>query len=508
MAILLVPLLVVALAVIVLVADLVPAGGTSRGLGALTAIGLFAAFVATWFVPSGVAYAAYSNDGFTEAVQRIVLAAGALSALASIDHADEHFPRRQGEYYLLLITSIFGMTLLAGARELVTLLVAFETMGIPQYVLAAMHKNRKTGIEGAVKLYLTGAISAGITMYGASFLVGTAGSTQLAVIAATPPDAMLAFGALLVLAGMGFKLGVVPFHMWVPDVYQSAPAPFVAFLSVAPKAAAVAALVRIAAHAGSSLPGLWAPVVIVLAVITLTVGNLFALPQTNVRRLLAWSGIGHAGFLLIAFAIGTAEAYAAALFYLATYVAGNTGAFFVSEAVGSKVGDEVSGWNGLARRSPGLALAMLLCLLSLGGIPFVAGFWGKLLLFRTTWNAGYHSLVVYGALLSVVGLFYYLKVARAMYVEPAVDPSPIPVGRPTMVAIVLAVAAVVGLGVAPGGFWDAAVQAGTGVELLERPQLAIPEAGSPAVLGDFPLRKEKGARPRQADPGVEGFPFK
>lgn len=461
MAILVVPLVVVGLAVLILVADLVSESGASRGLGALAAFGLVVAFVAVGYAPPGVAFGAYVNDGFTVAVQRIVLAAGALSALASIDHADTHFPRRQGEYYLMLVSSIFGMVLLAGARELVTLLVAFETMGIPQYVLAAMHKNQKTGVEGAVKLYLTGAISACLTIYGASFLVGSAGSTQLDVIAAAAPDPMLTFGALLVLAGMAFKLGVVPFHMWVPDTYQSAPAPFVAFLSVAPKAAAVAALIRIAAHPGSALPALWAPVILVLAVLTLGVGNVFALPQTNVRRLLAWSGVGHAGFLLLAFAIGTPEAYAAALFYLATYVAGNMGAFFVAEAVGGKVGDEVVGWNGLSRRSPGLALAMLLCLLSLGGIPFVAGFWGKLLLFRTAWNAGFHAIVVYGAILSVVSLFYYLKVARAMYVEPPTDASPIPVGRPTLAAIVLAVIGVVGLGLAPSDLWDAAVESGS-----------------------------------------------
>ena len=475
MAILLVPMVLVGLAVVVIIADLLPGEGTSRGLGTLTAVGLFAAFVATWFAAPGVALAAYENDGFTTAVQRIVLATGALSALASIDHADTHFPRRQGEYYLLLVSSIFGMALLAGARELVTLLVAFETMGIPQYALAAMHKNRRTGVEGAIKLYLTGAISAGVTIYGASFLVGSAGSTQLDAIATAAPDAMLTLGALLVLGGMAFKLGAVPFHMWVPDVYQSAPAPFVAFLSVAPKAAAVAALVRIAEHPGSTLPALWAPVVILLAVLTLTVGNLLALPQTNVRRLLAWSGVGHAGFLLLAFAVGTAEAYAAALFYLATYVAGNTGAFFVAEAIGDKVGDEISGWNGLARRNPGLALAMLLCLLSLGGIPFVAGFWGKLLLFRTAWNAGFHGMVVYGALLSVVSLFYYLKVARAMYVEAPASPAPIPVGVPTGVAIACAVLGVVGLGLAPAGVWDSA--AASGGDVVQEPGSVLPDLG-------------------------------
>lgn len=478
----LIPALVAALAVLVLVADIVPAdlvgvpgagpgsspGAERRGIGAFAAAGLLGAFVAAGYTTQGVAFSGtWGNDDFTSFVQRLVLLAGAIGCVGSIDHGARVYPRRQGEYYFLLLCSVLGMTLLAGARDLVLLLVAFELMSIPQYVLAAIHKDGRQGVEGATKLYLTGAISAAFTVYGASFLIGAAGSTHFDAIGAIVGTPMGALGALLVLGGMAYKLGAVPFHMWVPDTYQAAPAPFVAFLSVAPKVAVMAALVRVQGGVGHGGFGhAWAPVLVVLAVLTLAFGNVMAIPQTNVRRLLAWSGIGHAGLLLLALALGSADGVAALLFYLATYVVSNMGAFLVAEAVGAHVGDDFPGWNGLARRSPGLALSMLLCLLSLGGIPFVAGFWGKLFVFRAAWAGGYTGIVLLGALLAVVGLFYYMKVARAMYMEPPKDRSPIPVGRATLVAIALALVGVVGVGLLPGLVWDQAVAGGEAVATL------------------------------------------
>jgi NADH-quinone oxidoreductase subunit N len=458
---LLVPIALAILAIVVLVADIAPAEGESRGIGALAAAGFVAIFGLTFVAPTGTAFdGAWSNDLFTLYAQRLLLVAGALACIGAIDHADRGFPRRQGEYYLLLVSSVLGMALLAGARELVLLIVSFELMSIPQYVLAAIQKDGKRGAEGATKLYLTGAISAGLTVYGASFLVGVTGGTSLAAIASAPTSPMLVLGAMLVLAGFAYKLGAVPFHMWIPDTYQVAPTPFVAFLSVGPKVAVMAALVRIST---GHIAQAWAMPLLVLCVLTLLLGNILAIPQTNVRRLLAWSGIGHAGLLLLALMVGGSAGAASILFYLATYVVSNMGAFFVTEAVGSRVGDDIPAWNGLARRSPGLALAMLLCLLSLGGIPFVAGFWGKLFLFRAAWLGGQEWLVAAGVTLSVVSLFYYLKVARAIYVEPPADPSPIAIGRPTLVAVVLALLGVVGLGVVPGPLWDAAAAAGAAV---------------------------------------------
>lgn len=458
MSLLLVPIGVAVLAVLVLVADLAPAPGSTRGVGVLAAAGLVLLALFAGVGAEGEAFGgSWSKDAFTVFVQRLVLLAGFVAAVGSIDHADRVFPRRQGEYFFLLLASVLGMTLLAGARDLVLLLVAFELMSIPQYVLAAIHKDGVRGAEGATKLYLTGSMSAGLTIYGASFLVGVTGDTALASITAAPASPMLALGLVLVLAGFAYKLGVVPFHAWIPDTYQVAPAPFVAFLSVAPKVAGMAALIRLRGAPGEgALAELWGPVLLVLCVLTLLLGNALAIPQTSVRRLLGWSGIGHAGLLLLAFYLDSRVGNGALLFYLATYVAAGLGSFLVVDAVG---GDELGTWNGLARRSPALALAMLLCLLSLGGIPFVAGFWGKLFLFQTAWMAGEAWLVVLGALLTVVGLFYYLKVARAIYVEPPRIAEAVSVGAPTRVALVLALMGVVGLGLVPGIVWEAA-QAG------------------------------------------------
>ncbi|MFZ5479824.1 MAG: NADH-quinone oxidoreductase subunit N [Myxococcota bacterium] len=447
-------LCVVALAGLVLAADLATPEGGGRGVGGLVSAGLIAILVATFWLPAGPVFPGFADDAFTAFLHRVLLAAGALGALGSVDHADRRFPKRVGEYYLLLLSSLVGMMLVAGARELVLLVVAFELMGIPLYALAAAHKTSAAGAEGATKMYLTGAVSAAVTMYGLSFVVGLAGGTMFADVAALAPSPLLGFGALLMLAGMAYKLGAVPFHLWVPDTYASAPAPFVAFLSVAPKAAAIAAVARLAHEA---LPvATWATPLLVVCGVTMVAGNLMAVQQTNVRRLLAFSGVAHIGLLLLALAVGTAEGLGVLLFYLPAYVAANMGAFLVTETVG----DDLPRWRGLARTRPALALAMLLFLLSLAGIPFVAGFWAKVFVLWAAWQAGQPWLVLLAALLAVLALFYYLKVARGIYMEPPNGEAPAMPGRPTAAAIALALAGIVILGLWPRPVFDAAMEAG------------------------------------------------
>lgn len=449
-------LLVLALAGLVLVADLLPGAGTSRGIASLVVAGLVAIFAASFVLPAAHGLGrVLVDDAFTRYIQQLVLAAGIIAALGSTEHADRVFPRRQGEYYLLILCSLAGMTVLAGARELVLIVVAFELMGIPLYVLAAMHKQAREGIEGATKLYLTGAVSAAVTMYGLSFVVGAAGTTRMDELAGVSGSPMLTLGGILVLAGMAYKLGAIPFHFWVADTYQSAPTPFVAFLSVAPKVAAFAVIFRL--FGSDVLQVETGTLLLVVGVITMIGGNFLALPQANVRRLLAFSGVGHVGLLMIALALGTADAKGALLFYLATYVAGNMGAFLVAEVVG---GEDVSTWNGLARSRPGVALAMLLFLLSLAGIPFVGGFWAKLFVFRAAWDAGATWIVLTGALVAVLGLFYYLKVARAMYMEEPVQGEVRPLNPAMAAAIALCVIGIVAIGLVPGPVFEAATRAG------------------------------------------------
>jgi NADH-quinone oxidoreductase subunit N len=455
-------------ALLVFVVDLLMPAEEKRGLGILAAAGVALTLVASFFVDiSGSAFGgAYVGDGVALYLKRIFLAAGTLGILLAVDHADKKFGRRQGEYYLLVLFSLLGMTLLASARDLVFLVVAFELMSLPLYLLSAIAKDKGTGSEAAMKMYLTGAASAAITLYGLSLVYGATGTTSLPAIAGKlaggeVPSLMVA-GMLVTLGGLGFKIGAVPFHMWVPDTYEGAPTPFVAYLSVAPKAAGFAVLIRLYLEGFLGAAGHWMPMLVLITTATMVLGNLLAIPQTNVKRLLAYSGIGQVGYMLLGLVVGNYEGVAMLLFFLVAYLFTNMGAFAVATWIGDVEGsDDIAAYRGLNRRSPGLAMAMLLFLLSLGGIPFVAGFWAKLHMFIAAFHGGLWLLVLVGALLSVLGLFYYLKIARSIYMEePAPDARPLPaMGLPLKTGLVAACLGVVGVGVIPGPFIETALAA-------------------------------------------------
>src|SRR5437773_3957545 len=255
---------------------------------------------------------------------------------------------------------------------------------------------------------------------------------------------------VLALAGLGFKIAAFPFPMWVPDAYEAASTPFVAWLSVAPKAAGFVVMFRLYLEGVGGPVVLWVPVAAGLAAITIVAGNLMAIPQQNVKRLLAYSGIAHIGYMLVGFAAVSADGVAMMLFFLVAYLLGYIGAFFVVEAVAQSDGSEaISAYKGLAQRSPVLALCMLLFLLSLGGIPFVAGFWAKLYVFWAAAEQGLYWLVLVGAILTVVALFYYLLVARSMYIEAPTRTGRVPVAPALALSLVLCVLGVVALGVYP-----------------------------------------------------------
>jgi len=272
---------------------------------------------------------------------------------------------------------------------------------------------------------------------------------------------LLVLGIFATLAGLLFKIGAVPFHMWVPDAYEGSAAPFVGFLAVAPKAAGFAVLLRLYLEAFLPLGGRTQPALLVLCVLTLVVGNVMALKQTNVKRLLAYSGIAQVGYMMIGLVTQSSDGVAMLLFYLAAYLFTNIGAFAVVTAVNASTGsDDISAYRGLARRSPALALAMLIFLLSLGGIPFVAGFWAKMGIFMAAWHAGYYWLVLLGAGLAVVGVYYYLRLARSIYLDdPAEGQGKVAVGAPLRLALIVSGAAVVLLGVFPRAFFDTAIEA-------------------------------------------------
>jgi NADH-quinone oxidoreductase subunit N len=391
-------------------------------------------------------------DGLALFAKRLFLAATTIGILGGLALPDTAFRRRSGEYHLLILASLLGMLVLASARDVILLFVAFELMSLPLYVLSGFLKRDETAVEAALKFFLVGSVSSAIMAYGLSFVYGAARTTALTGIAKAfaGGDPMVALGLLVAFAGFGFKIAAFPFHMWVPDTYEAASTPFVAWLSVAPKAAGFVALFRVYFEGVGERVGYWMPVVAALATITIVAGNLMALPQQNVKRLLAYSGIAHIGYMLVGLAAASATGTAMVLFYLVAYVFGNMGAFLVVEGVArSERSEHVAAFRGLAQRSPLLALAMLLFLLSLGGIPFVAGFWAKLYVFWAAAQQGLYWLVLVGAILTVVALFYYLVIARRMYIDPPERPDRVRLAPTLAVAVALCLVGIVVLGVWP-----------------------------------------------------------
>jgi NADH-quinone oxidoreductase subunit N len=442
------------LLLVVFLAGLLSPGQGRRGAGPIAALGTLGLLLGSFVLePGGGLFGgAFVLDGLALFAKQLFLLATFIAILGSLSLREPVFRRRATEYYLLILTSLLGMMVLASSRELILLFTAFELMSIPLYVLAGFLKREADAVEASLKFFLVGTVSSAIMAYGLSFIYGIAGTTQLSGVAKSleSPHPLLMLGMLTVLAGFGFKIAAFPFHMWVPDTYEAASTPFVAWLSVAPKAAGFVAIFRVYLEGVGDRVGLWVPAAAGLAAITIVAGNLMALPQQNAKRLLAYSGIAHIGYMLVGFAAVSASGAAMVLFYLVAYVFANMGAFLVVEAVAqSERSVNLSALRGLAQRSPLLALAMLLFLLSLGGIPFVAGFWAKLYVFWAAAQVGLYWLVVVGAVLTVVALFYYLIVAKRMYIDPPEHPDRVPVPAPLALSLLLCALGVVGLGIYP-----------------------------------------------------------
>ena len=440
--------------------------GRPREIGLVAAVGLAGLYGLSLIIDArGPLFdGAFVVDGLAVFLKQVFLLATLLGVVGGLGRSDPAENRRALEYHVLVLTALIGMMILASARELVLLFVAFELMSIPLYILTGFVKKDARAVEAALKFFLVGSLSTALLAYGLSFVYGVTGSTRLDVVTrlVAGGDPLLILGLLLVLGGVGFKIAAFPFHMWVPDTYEAAATPFVAWLSVAPKAAGFAVLLRVFVEGAGPPAALWAGVAALLGVLTILAGNLMAIPQTDAKRLLAYSGIAHIGYMLLGVAALSPHGVAMLLFYLVAYLFSNMGAFMVVEAVARTEGSTaLRTFRGLAQRSPVLALAMLLFLLSLGGIPFVVGFWAKLYILWAAAQAGLYALVLLAAVLTVVALFYYLLVAKQMYIDAPARLTPIPV--PPALALVLAVSAVavVLLGLYPGPLVDAALRAAT-----------------------------------------------
>jgi NADH-quinone oxidoreductase subunit N len=415
------------------------------------------------------------TDGFGHLVAAVVCAALLLSCPVAYSYL-ESLRATRGEFYALSLFSAAGMCLLAQATDLIVVFISLEVMSLSVYALCAYLRRGRRPAEAAFKYFILGSFASAIFLYGAALAFGATGSTRLGDVAAAlrtggPAGAstLLYASAALLASGFAFKVAAVPFHMWVPDVYDGAPAPVTGFMAAGVKAAAFATLVRILVGgfgdaAAATGPRGWRELVVWLALLTMLVGNLLAIPQRSVKRMLAYSSIAHAGYLLVAVASMAAmaprsDATEGLLFYLAAYGATVIGAFAVVAIIERRLalagsGDDLSSWAGLSERHPGLAAAMSLFMISLAGIPPTAGFMAKLTVFRAAVEAGLTPLAVFGVLTSVAGLYYYLRVVVYVYMYPSPKTQQVQGGRLLSAGLAIAGCALIVLwmGVQPGSF--------------------------------------------------------
>jgi NADH-quinone oxidoreductase subunit N len=362
-------------------------------------------------------------DNFSHGLRLIVLTATGLAILLSAGYI-EQVNRQTGEYYALLLLAAAGMMIMGAATDLIIVFLALEIFSLALYILSGLNRQEPRSSEAGLKYFLLGAFASAFFVYGAALIYGAAGSTRYDQIAAALANgggelSLLFPGIALLLVGFGFKVSLVPFHMWTPDVYQGAPTPVTAFMSVGTKAAAFAAFARVLVMALPAQQATWGGALAILAILTMTVGNLAALRQLSLKRMLAYSSIAHAGYVLVGLTAGTQQGADAALFYLFTYAFMNIGAFAVVMVL-EKANENDALQNraaGIGQRWPILALVMAVFLFSLSGVPPLAGFFGKLLVFKAAVDGGWAWLAVIGMLNSAIAAYYYLRITVAMYFE-------------------------------------------------------------------------------------------
>jgi NADH-quinone oxidoreductase subunit N len=415
--------------ILVMILDpLVDEEKTQKTLGLIAFVGSVAALISTWFMAQSPGLA-FSNivrvDTFSVFFTFLVIAIAAVVILSSFEYmAVQRI--RAGEYYALILFGVVGMALMASAVELVMIFIGLEISSISTYILAGFRRNEASSSESSLKYFLLGSFATAFFLYGVALMFGATGSTNIDVISqklqSGPVEVLVYVAMAMMFVGLGFKVAIAPFHIWTPDVYEGAPAPVVGFMSTAPKAAAFAVLLRVvfAINAPGRFWFLW-----VAAALSMTLGNVGALVQTNVKRLLAYSSIAHAGYLLVAFAMTNPDnsltGISAAMFYTASYAAMNVGAFAVVSHFAS-AGERyvtLEDYEGLGRSSPLLAATLTIFLLSLIGIPMTAGFFAKFYVFSAALRANLVWLTLIGVVNSAVGAYYYLRIIVVMYMREA-----------------------------------------------------------------------------------------
>lgn len=402
-------------------------------------------------------------DNYGRFFKVIFLLGTGLTILISMKYLEnESMPR--GEYYALILFATLGMMIMAGGAELITIFIGVELMSISLYVLAGYTRSRLISNEAALKYFLLGSFATGFLLYGIALLYGSTGTSEIKGIASFIAKSgfqspTIIIGMALLIIGFGFKTASVPFHMWTPDVYEGAPAPITAFMSAGPKAAAFAAFARVFMEALPSLQTEWTVVIWVMAALTMTVGNVIALVQDNIKRMLAYSSIAHAGYVLVAFLSAGELGITSILYYMLAYTFMNIGAFAIITVLAGK-GEErvrIQDYRGFGYKHPYAALAMSLFLFSLAGIPPTGGFMGKFYIFSAAVKEGFIGLAIIGVINSVVSVYYYLRVTVAMYMEPPVviqeSEAPALIFSPALVlAVFISAYGVLSLGLFPSTY--------------------------------------------------------
>src|SRR5947208_5739720 len=438
-----------------------------NAVAALIGLG-FAAYQLTWFwrrLAGEAPYVGFDGrftlDTFAIYLKLIMVLATALVVLISVKYLEIE-QVHLGEYYALLLLSAVGMMFLASGTDLIVLFIALELMALCEYVLTGFLRGNRRSNEAAMKFFLLGAFSSGLLLYGMSLLYGFSGSTRLADIQAALAerphrDALVWVAMITLLAGLFFKIAAVPFHQWTPDAYEGAPTSITAFISVAPKVGSFAIFLRLLLVGLKPFNGQWQLLVIGVAIATMTLGNLAALSQTNIKRFFGYSTISHVGYLLlgvIAAADGNRDGLLAVLIYLFVYAFMNLGAFAVIILMRRKdiIGDELDDLSGLMARAPGMAILMLVYLLSLAGIPPTAGFIGKYFIFLSLIETGHYYLAVLGVVYAVVALYYYFRIVVAMFMKKAPETGPLAMGPGLSAALGVTLGFTLFIGVYPEPF--------------------------------------------------------
>lgn len=371
-----------------------------------------------------------------------------------------------GEFISLILFATLGMMVMVSANHFVTLYLGLELLALSSYALVALNRDSAKSTEAAMKYFILGALASGLLLYGISMIYGATGSLDVSTVAAIVSnsranDPLLTFGLVFIVAGLAFKLGAVPFHMWVPDVYDGAPMAITLFIASAPKIAAFGFVIRILADALAGAAADWQGMLVILAVLSMAIGNIVAISQTSIKRMLAYSTISHMGFLLLGILAGTKSGYASSMFYIVTYTLSTLAAFGIMLLL-SRVGFEaenIDDLKGLNQRSPFHALLMLFVMFSMAGIPIFVGFWAKLSVLEAVLAAGYTWLVVFAVLMSVIGAFYYLRVVKVMYFDSPIDTAPIIAPLEMRAVLAVNAFAVLGLGFMPSALMTACLNA-------------------------------------------------